>query len=92
MNKRALKAIENEVFLLRDNLKVLGSEDGMGWEFRDRELVDMYMQLLHMGVMLEKKIKEGSRRDADQGRATGCDHSGWCTATRPRVSRSGNGS
>ena len=71
MNKRALKAIENEVFLLRDNLKVLGSEDGMGWEFRDRELVDMYMQLLHMGVMLEKKIKEGSGRDADQGRDKG---------------------
>ena len=71
MNKRALKAIENEVYMLLNNLRVLASADGIGWEFRDPELGDMYRQLLHMGVMLDKKIEEGRARDADQGRDEG---------------------
>ena len=68
MNKRALKAIKNEVFLLLANMRVLASE---GWEFQDRELGEMYLQLLRMGTMLDRKIKEGSARDADQGRDEG---------------------
>lgn len=71
MNKRALKAIKNEVFLLLANMRVLASEDGEGWEFQDRELGEMYRQLLRMCTMLDRKIKEGGARDADQGRDEG---------------------
>lgn len=71
MNKRALMALRNEIRAARDNMRVLLSEDGTGWDFPDGALADMYVQLLRMYTMLDGKIKEGRARDADQGRDEG---------------------
>lgn len=71
MNKRALMALRNEIRTARDNMRVLLSEDGTGWDFPDGALAGMYTQLLRMCTMLNGKIEEGGKRDADQGRDEG---------------------
>ena len=71
MNKRALMALRNEIRTARDNMRVLLSEDGTGWDFQDGALAGMYTQLLRMCTMLNGKIEEGGKRDADQGRDEG---------------------
>lgn len=71
MNKRALMALRNEIRTARDNMRVLLSENGTGWDFPDGALADMYTQLLRMCTMLDRKIEKGGERDADQGRDEG---------------------
>lgn len=71
MNKRALMALRNEIRTARDNMRVLLSENGTGWDFPDGALADMYTQLLRMCTMLNRKIEKGGERDADQGRDEG---------------------
>lgn len=71
MNKRALMALRNEIRAARDNMRVLLSEDGTGWDFPDGALAGMYTQLLRMCTMLDGKIEKGRERDADQGRDKG---------------------
>lgn len=71
MNKRALMALRNEIRTARDNMRVLLSEDGTGWDFPDGALAGMYTQLLRICTMLDRKIEEGGKRDADQGRNEG---------------------
>lgn len=71
MDRKALTALRNEIRAARDNMRVLLSEDGTGWDFPDGALADMYMQLLRMGTMLDGKIEKGGARDADQGRNEG---------------------
>lgn len=71
MNKRALMALRNEIRTARDNMRVLLSENGTGWDFPDGALAGMYTQLLRMCTMLDGKIEKGGARDADQGRDEG---------------------
>lgn len=71
MNKRALMALRNEIRAARDNMRVLLSEDGTGWDFPDGALAGMYTQLLRMCTMLDGKIEKGRAWDADQGRDEG---------------------
>lgn len=71
MNKRALKAVRNDIRAATVNMRVLLSEDGQGWEFGDQGLKDMYLKLLRMGALLDERIEEGRARDADQGRDEG---------------------
>lgn len=71
MNKRALMALRNEIRTARDNMRVLLSEDGRGWDFQDGALAGMYTQLLRMCTMLDGKIEKGREWDADQGRDEG---------------------
>ena len=71
MNKRALMALRNEIRAARDNMRVLLSENGAGWDFPDGALAGMYTQLLRMCTMLDRKIEKGGERDADQGRDEG---------------------
>lgn len=71
MNRRALIALRNEIRAARDNMRVLLSENGTGWDFPDGALADMYTQLLRMCTMLDRKIEKGGERDADQGRDKG---------------------
>ncbi len=71
MNRRALMALRNEIRAARDNMRVLLSENGTGWDFQDGALAGMYTQLLRMCTMLDGKIEKGGEWDADQGRDKG---------------------